>query len=124
VFPERLKRLRKENDKTQQDIADLLGITQQAVGLYETGKRQPDPAALDKLANYFNTTIDYLVGRTDDPNPPSTNIPLPGIKFFRKLKNLPKESQDQFLRLYEENTKYLEKLAEAERERLDREKQK
>lgn len=47
---------------TQKEVADLLEISRQAYGSYETEIRQPDPSTLIKLAKVFNTTIDYLLG--------------------------------------------------------------
>lgn len=65
----RLKYLRKLENKTQQDIADMLGITRPAYTAYEQGKRSPDYDLLEKLADFYSVTIDYLLGRTDNPQP-------------------------------------------------------
>ena len=62
----RLKYLRKSNNKTQKDIADILGITRPAYTAYEQGKRNPDYEILEKIADYYNVSIDYLLGRTDN----------------------------------------------------------
>jgi transcriptional regulator with XRE-family HTH domain len=70
----RLSKLRKENKKTQQQVADYLKITRPAYTAYEGGNRQPDYDTLQKLADYFNTTTDYLLGRVEDP---SKNIKKP-----------------------------------------------
>ena len=59
----RLKELRKENKKTQMDIANLLNITTVGYNGYETGKRTPTIDTLCKLADYYGVTLDYLVGR-------------------------------------------------------------
>lgn len=59
----RLKYLRKSNNKTQQDIADILGITRPAYTAYEQGKRNPDYEILEKIADYYNVSLDYLLGR-------------------------------------------------------------
>lgn len=61
----RLKYLRKSNNKTQQDLADILGITRPAYTAYEQGKRNPDYGILEKIADYYNVSVDYLLGRTD-----------------------------------------------------------
>ena len=60
----RLKELRLNNNKTQKDIADYLGVTRQAVSLYEQGKRQLNKSDIDTLANYFNVSVPYLRGAT------------------------------------------------------------
>lgn len=66
MFSDRLKYLRSTEDLTQRDLAIKLGITSGAVGMYESGKRFPDNTILNKIADYFNVSTDYLLGRTDD----------------------------------------------------------
>ena len=61
----RIKDLRKDNDKLQKDIANLLGISQQYYSEYENGKRTIPIQHLITLANYYNTSIDYIVGLSD-----------------------------------------------------------
>ena len=63
AFSQTLKRLRKERFFSQKDIANYLGITRQAIASYELGKREPDYEILKKLADYFNISVDYLLGR-------------------------------------------------------------
>ena len=69
MFSDRLKYLRSTEDLTQRDLANKLGITSGAVGMYESGKRFPDNTILNKIADYFHVSTDYLLGRTDDPLP-------------------------------------------------------
>ncbi len=57
-----LKRLRKERDLSQADVARVLQCTQVAYGMYESGKRRLSIENLIKLANYYNTTTDYMLG--------------------------------------------------------------
>lgn len=64
-FAERLKELRKSRKLSQGDIANVLGVTRQAVSQYETGMRKPDYEMMEVLADYFNVDMDYLLGRTD-----------------------------------------------------------
>ena len=59
---ENLTIIRKESHATQQEVADYLGISRQAYGNYESGKREPDYETLLKLGEYFNCSIDYLLG--------------------------------------------------------------
>ncbi len=59
---ENLTIIRKESHATQQEVADHLGISRQAYGNYESGKREPDYETLLKLGEYFNCSIDYLLG--------------------------------------------------------------
>lgn len=69
MFPVRLKALRMQKKLTHQDMADFLGITRQGYSKYENGQSQPDIDTINKLAQFFNVTTDYLLGRTDEPNP-------------------------------------------------------
>lgn len=64
-FHERLKELRQDNQKTQKELADYLGVTERSYQRYEAGDREPDIKGLNKLANYYKVTVDYLLGRTD-----------------------------------------------------------
>lgn len=64
-MPERLRELRLELGKTQQEMADLLNITSSAYSLYETGKRQLNYESLLILADYFEISLDYLFGRSN-----------------------------------------------------------
>lgn len=63
---ERLVELRKERKMTQEELANVLGISRSALSLYETDKRQPDFQTICRLADFFNVSVDYLLGRTDD----------------------------------------------------------
>ncbi len=62
---ERLKGLREDRDLLQKDIAKFLNITQVAYSCYEIGRRQIPIEALIKLANFYNTSTDYILGLTD-----------------------------------------------------------
>jgi HTH-type transcriptional regulator, competence development regulator len=63
---ERLKKLR--GNMTQEDIAKFLGISRARYSHYENGRSEPDNETLKKLADFFNVTTDYLLGRTDEPH--------------------------------------------------------
>lgn len=63
----RLRDIREDKDKTQ--IAELLGCSQQTYSRYESGKAQMSYQTLDYLVNYSDTSIDYLLGRTDEKTP-------------------------------------------------------
>ena len=59
----RIKELRLNNNKTQKDIADYLGLTRQAITYYEKGKRTPKPETWQALADFFNVSVPYLQGK-------------------------------------------------------------
>lgn len=73
MFNIRLAQLREEFGLTRKEVAEKLNIDQTTYGKYELSKRQPDYDTLQKLASFFNTSIDYLLGRTDDRNPAGTS---------------------------------------------------
>ncbi len=64
----RIKDLREDHDKYQKEIACLLGISQQYYSEYENGKRTIPIQHLITLANYYHTSIDYLVGLSNEKN--------------------------------------------------------
>ncbi len=64
---ERLRTLRKQKGITMKQLGAVVGVSESAISLYETGNRQPDNEQLKKFADYFGVTTDYLLERTDDP---------------------------------------------------------
>lgn len=62
---ERIKNLREDNDLTQQNLADYLKISRSAYKNYENGERGIPTEILIRIADFYNVTIDYLVGRSD-----------------------------------------------------------
>lgn len=66
-FANRLKQLRKENKLKQTDMASLLELTTRHYQEIEYGKVNIPALTLIKLADFFNVSLDYLVGRTDNP---------------------------------------------------------
>lgn len=69
IVMNRIKELRKEKGMTQAELAKILNVSDRSVGFYETGERDPDTETLNKLANFFDVSVDYLLGRTDIRNP-------------------------------------------------------
>lgn len=63
-----LKYLRKENGITQEELAKAIGVTTSMVGMYETGARKPSYEVLFKISEYFDVSIDYLLGRDKNNN--------------------------------------------------------
>ena len=59
---ENLKKLRIKHKISQKQLADVIGVSQQSINKYENHNIEPDIDTLKSLANYFNTSIDYLVG--------------------------------------------------------------
>ena len=63
----KLRDLREDKDITQTQLAKILGMSQTGYSKYETGENDIPTAILIKLARFYNTSIDYLLGETDNP---------------------------------------------------------
>jgi len=63
----RIAALRKSRSLTQDDMSTTLGISRAALSHYEKGRREPDYDTLITIADFFKVSLDYLMGRTDDP---------------------------------------------------------
>ncbi len=66
---ERIRNLRQDNDLSQKQVADMLHVSQNTYAQYETGVLNYPVDVLVKLAFFYNTSVDYLLERTDDPTP-------------------------------------------------------
>lgn len=76
MFEKRLAKLREQNKLTRQDMADKLGITRQAYGNYESGKREPDYKTLLWLSEFFDVPTDYLLGKSNERSVGNNRSPL------------------------------------------------
>lgn len=79
----RLKEIREDKDLNQIDVAKALGIKQQQYSEYEIGKRLIPINYLYDLAEFYDTSLDYLVGRTDERKPYKKSI-LTNVKLIKK----------------------------------------
>ena len=66
-LPDSLRRFRKEFNLTQKTVAESVGMRETAYSRYERGEREPAYKQLIKLADTYNVSLDYLVGRSDNP---------------------------------------------------------
>lgn len=84
-FSERLRQLRTARDLSQMDFAKQLKISKSSVNMYERGEREPGLETLEKIADFFNVDMDYLLGKSDIVNKsswgsyPDNIIPLPSF---------------------------------------------
>ena len=69
MFQIRLKKLREATGLSQYSFAKQFGVAQSTVGSWEAGKREPNFATAQRLADFFNVSVDYLLGRTDEKSP-------------------------------------------------------
>lgn len=67
TFPERIIQLKTDRDLLQKDIAAAIGLSLRAYQYYEKGQKEPTLSVLVRLADFFAVSLDYLVGRSDDP---------------------------------------------------------
>lgn len=65
----RIRELREDHDLTQREVAEMLGMSQTGYSKYETGTNDIPTAVLIKLADFYKTSVDYLLGRTNERNP-------------------------------------------------------
>lgn len=65
----RIRDLREDKDMTQQEMADILHINRRTYSAYENGINSMTPETLCKIADFHNTSVDYLLGRTNDIEP-------------------------------------------------------
>lgn len=80
ILGKRLKQLReqkkKENSKfTQGYVADLIGVARTTYTAYENGTKTPPPETINKIADLFDVTTNYLQGRTNNPKQPNNKLP-------------------------------------------------
>lgn len=106
TFGERLKLLRKKKKLSQQALSDRIGLNRATYARYETNDNQPDYDTLQKLADFFDVKIDYLLGRTNDTSPSNNNFMMvreSGAE-YKTREELLLTSQD--LNILEEMKKY------------------
>ncbi|MCR8641097.1 helix-turn-helix transcriptional regulator [Paenibacillus sp. N1-5-1-14] len=67
-YGDRISQLREKHGLTQGDLANKIGISRASLSHYETNRREPDYETTNKIATYFNVSVDYLLGRTNNPH--------------------------------------------------------
>lgn len=123
---ERIKDRREKLNLTQDQLAETMGVTRNALSSYESDRNFPPGKALGVLADALNTSADYILGRTDDPMPPKNNNDTPTEdelkrrKFLIDMEEILRKSSDlddtmiaHSLRIME--VTFLERLGESKR---------
>lgn len=91
-FSSRIKLLRTERGITQEQLASMLKVSRSTIGMYESGKREPDFETSEAIADIFNVDMDFLTGRSDverkHPLTPTTVIP-PGFQPMPEMATVP-----------------------------------
>lgn len=107
---ENLRIIREKQGKSQVNVAVNIGVAQEMISSYESGKSLPSANTLVKLAKYLNTSTDYLLGLTDDATPirlfDKHNLSPKEIEFLLKFDHLAAEDQLKLIG-------YMDALAEA-----------
>ncbi len=75
MFSEKLRRLRRENGLTQNELGKQLNVSNGTIAMWETGKRQPDLETITQIASFFNVSLDYLLGKNEQSKQLSDNKP-------------------------------------------------
>lgn len=123
---ELIKERREKLSLTQDQLAETLGVTRNALSSYESDRNFPPGKALGALADALNTSADYLLGRTDNPAPPRNKNEVPDEdelkrrKFLIEMEEILRKSSDlddtmiaHSLRIME--VTFLERLGESKR---------
>jgi transcriptional regulator with XRE-family HTH domain len=94
MIGERLKQLREEQNLSQSELSEQIGIAQSSIGNYERGNRFPDSQIILKISEFFNVSADYLLGLSKYKNPEEkTNIAKEFTEISSKINALPPDMQ-------------------------------
>lgn len=97
-----LKQERNKKGLSQMAFAKLFGVSQQTIGSWETNRTSPDLESLSKLANFFNVSIDYLLGLTDIPETIDTYIAKQKQTNKQSAENPYNADEQELIQLYRE----------------------
>lgn len=84
----RIKILREEFGLSQAEFANKIGLTQQSISLYEKEERKPSQDVLEALSDFFNVSIDYLLGKSETRSPERIKLSDEDISFMKGIKKL------------------------------------
>lgn len=96
-----IRDLRKLKKMSQSELAKVVGVSQTTVTAWETGKAEPSSSAISSLADYFNVTTDYLLGRPEkkDDNAKTADIDDDDVIFTYEGRQIPKEDLELIRRI-------------------------
>ena len=97
-----LKQERNKKGLSQMAFAKLFGVSQQTIGSWETNRTSPDLESLSKLANFFNVSVDYLLGLTDIPETIDTYIAKQKQTNKQSAENPYNADEQELIQLYRE----------------------
>lgn len=67
MFQDKLRTLRRQHTLSQRELGQALGVSASTIGMYEQGRRQPDPDMLIKICSYFHVSADFLLSESKEP---------------------------------------------------------
>lgn len=99
MFALRLKELREQKGLSQKAFSMKLGVSQSTVGMWESKKREPNFETAKKIADFFGVSVDYILGRTNEPNQIDLDKELEGVQFalYSETKELTDEEKKSVL---------------------------
>jgi transcriptional regulator with XRE-family HTH domain len=97
IIVKNLKKLRDEHNLTQQQMADIFGLQRPTYTRYEKGERQPDFETLIKISDYFNVSVDYLLGKEEKKS--STEEPIIIRRLRKGTDKMDKKQQEKMMNL-------------------------
>ena len=107
VFGARLRELREHNGITQTDLANVLGVSANAVSMWERGLREANYETLDELADYFNVDANYLLGKESTTIRLLDDAQLRLISYFNKVNMSGRDAIIEHAEFIANNPKYL-----------------
>ncbi|EJQ55134.1 helix-turn-helix domain-containing protein [Bacillus mycoides] len=111
MIGEKIKELRKNNKITQEQLGNAIGVSKMAISYFEKGKKSPGRESLEKIADYFDVTTDYLLGRSEDPelNEEENKIVTEeGKNILALIESLPEDERKKALEQLEMYVTYMQ----------------
>lgn len=99
MIGQKIRDLRKEKKMSQSELAKMLAVSQTTVTAWETGKAEPSSSAITSLADYFDVTTDYLLGRPDKKEKKSVELSDDDVIMTYQGKELSNEDKEIIRRL-------------------------
>lgn len=98
MIGEKMKELRKKKNITIAEAADVLGVAPRTYSSYEAEEREPNIATINKIADYYNVSVDYLFGRESQLNPfAALNMRVSDEKFIEAYSQFPEYAKQIFV---------------------------
>lgn len=98
MIAEQLANIRKLKKLTMKDVAESIGVSLSAYQKYENGTRDVSTEMINKIADFYGVTTDYLLGREEQPNPLATlNVTVNDEKFIEIYQDLPDYAKQIFI---------------------------